>query len=453
MGRANVWRRLLWKEYREGRWVALIALLAPAVCFSMAARYNFNSWQRGLFAFPGTAGMHLAIAFWAAGRGAGKRQGSEFARSHLPVHPFGEWTASFLVPALVTTALGCWFGFWANKAMPDYPVVWSIQAGALDLVTTYAICYLMSAIISSWAAIVVAALRVAAGTLINVWSLSPYNASDVLWFAGRIALGALLGSLVFTALAQKKSLAFRQAVSLMLLVAVIFVPLIGNFDTSWLFPKSERRIFYGGGNTTSQGLAVHVDFVWNKQAAKELHVPKGWWFCENHRTGTLCKREFPERTQLMDIAGEKWVFLALQPRRRGPIVITRWDSTTNRVRKVARIPTKGIALETGFNHASPDGSYLLTVMESLIGNGYDLWLVDLKSGRSEIVMPCMEERWLNQAVFLRDRVIVSGERILVTIDYHTLNVKPLCIPGSGLLPSTGAVAPLGPVGCWGSDNQ
>ena len=42
---STVWRRLLWKQFREGRWVVVIAILAPVICFPLAGRYQFDSWE------------------------------------------------------------------------------------------------------------------------------------------------------------------------------------------------------------------------------------------------------------------------------------------------------------------------------------------------------------------------------------------------------------------------
>lgn len=423
MSRSSVWKRLLWKEYREGRWVVLIALAAPALCFPMAARYDFDSWQRGLFALPGAAGVHLAIALWAAGRGAGKREGSEFARSHLPVNAFAEWAASFLVPVLVTGALGWWFGFWSGKVVQSYRAVSTTQAGAVDLMTTYAICYLMSAIISSWAAIMFAAFRVAAGTLINVWNLSPMTEADVVGFVGRTMLGALAGSLVFTALVQKKSLAFRQAVSLLLMLVIVFAPAIGNLDVSFLIPKPGDYSYYGG-SLLSDAMAVSA----YERGASRDHM---LFRCVNHRADTMFERGFPARSRLVDIVGERWVYLISQASSHGPVRVLEWDSVTNQVRDRARVPWQAIKIDySSFKHVSPDRRHMLIVLESTIGSEFmdseDLWLVDLQSGRSEIVLPCQDELHIEEAVFLRDRAIITRSRQLV-IDYRTFRATPLCI--------------------------
>ena len=105
MNRSQVWKRLLWKEVREGWLPVTVGLLAPTVLFPLAFIYASWSWQRGMLLTVVVFGVHLLVILWAATKADRNRHGGDFQLGHLPVKPTVEWAASFAVPAVVVAAV------------------------------------------------------------------------------------------------------------------------------------------------------------------------------------------------------------------------------------------------------------------------------------------------------------------------------------------------------------
>ena len=434
MGWLAIWKRLLWKESREGRWVVALAILAPPICFPLGGRYQFDSWERALFVLPAAAGVHLAIALWAAGRGGSKKAGSEFAWTHLPVNPVAEWMASLVVPVITTGLLGLWFGYWASSGAIYSEKEWMAPAGALDLATTYLVCYLISAVVSSWAAVLFGAFRVVAGTLISPWNMMPILTSDAVGFVARTAVGAAAGSFLFVLLSQKRSLAFRQGTSLVLMLVIIFAPAAADLNIRSLLPK-EASLASSGGYVRSQGGA---SYVVGRRAKETVNVVR--FRSEDIRSQRELRHDFKEVTRALGLTDDGRAYLAQQVSRGDKIHILEWDTRTDRVTTRAEMPVGGDALANlRIHEVSPDGKYLLISLGSLIGNAEDLWLVNLETGTSTVVIACgsfliTTERtaiWPSQVAWLKDRAIMSGPERAEVLDFRTLTVRPLDISMGG----------------------
>ena len=433
MSRGEVWSRLLWKEYREGRFVVLLATLAPAVAFPYAAQYPMDSWQRGLIAFPAAAGVHLAIALWAAGRGQGKKHGSEFALSHLPVAPLKQWAVSLQLAGIITAALGAWFGFWVMRAQ-GWVEPRLIVDGAIDLSGTYLVCYFIAQILGPWAAILFGAFRVVAGTLIAPWSLSALYDADAIWLGARMAVGAVAASLLFTSLSLKRPLAFRQATSLILLVVIVFAPVVGRLDMGFLFPKVDRK-GSSGGDYVSQDLAVSVrGYRLSKYADTRLLGKDAVRFkYVNRRENRVRQRDFEPQTVLLGGVGENRFYFAQQRSTRENVRILEWNTVDDSVTVKAVVPIKGNVLwSVSFDAVSPDGRYMLVALGSVSGEGKDLWLVDLGTARSTVVWPGELFFSFEQVAWTRDRAILvdSGTRAW-SVDLKAGTVAQFRFPREG----------------------
>lgn len=375
MNHTLIWDRLLWKSFKEGWLVVLLVFAAPPILFSLANQ--MWDWQRGLFAFPAAAGAHLAIALWAAGRGGGKRQSSEHVWTHLPLTPTADWLSSLVVPTIITAGLGLWYGAWvAGMHRPDVFVL--ALSGALDLATTYLVCYFISAVISNWAAVIFGALRMVGGTLISVWDLSSILLPDAIGFVARTAVGSLLASLLFVVIFQKKSLGFRQITSLCLLVVVIFAPGLKDLDISWLRSPENLPQLSGG-----QGYSLTYEV---RSVVEDSFIR---FRIENLEENTITFTDFKLDTQMLDMLDDKYVYLAQQLSLNDEPSILKWNVESNRVEHIAKLPAPGCLLNYGDvrSYVSPNGHYLILTLKSLIGNGVDVWEVNLRTGKSAVILP------------------------------------------------------------------
>lgn len=457
MRRLDVWKRLLWKELREGRFVMLAAIAAPPLLFPRALAFGSGSWQRGLFAFPAAAGLHIAVGLWAAGKGNGKRQTAEYSAAHLPVHPLAEWVTSVVVPVLALAAAGMWFGYWASAPGDPDKRIMSLM-GALDLPTTYLVCYLIATVISNWAAIIFGGFRVIGGTLISVWTLTPMlppsgnGFSEANLFVISTATGAFVGTFLFAAMSQKRSIGFRQVVSLLAMVVIAFGPSVSMLDIGDLLPKNSHSTTISVGSMDTDGM-IRVgyrcvgpdDYRYEVVSARYGFRPVTSWrnspitsaqakFWRNARERT---RTFQEETQIIGTAGHS-VYIAQQTSPNQGVKVLEWDALTNDVHQRAVIPAYGEALPGGndFNdrasQPSPDGHYLLKYLNSMRGGGFDLWAVDLRTGKSRVALFCQSVAWGDSVFWFDHKAVIAQTDHAIEIDLRTMTTKPFRVVAGGV---------------------
>jgi len=382
----QVWKRLLWKEYREGRLVVLLAAAAPFVLFSLPTHHPPSA----MFVVPGAVGVHLAIAFWGAGRGGGKRTGSEFAWTHLPTNPAVEWLASMVVPTIVIAAVGAWYGLMAEQDASGsasgfgYGMSFPL-AGMLDLATTFTICYLISMVISNWAAYIFGVFRLVGGTLISVWDLNLIDTPDAVWTVMRTLAAAILGAFIYVVLLRKRSTAMRQGVSLAVVVLITFAPLIPEIPirqavSGWISGRQASDILSSYTLQSDDGSV-------NIHATKPYMQGKAYLVMRDYRLGITRKRRFPVC----------WVF-KVQPDGRAymahaensGVQIIEWNGIKDQVRTVVTMPVRGRFFGgIGWQcSVSPDGRYMALILKSMLhDDAADLWVLDLCNKSSKLVLP------------------------------------------------------------------
>ncbi|MGC8862932.1 MAG: hypothetical protein ACP5R5_09175 [Armatimonadota bacterium] len=101
----GMWKRLIWREYREGRLALLLALLIPALMVRPAAFYQDRS-ARNAFGLARTLGANLVILFWAVSRGDSRRVSADSELARVPISPFSALTASFTPQSVPSALLG-----------------------------------------------------------------------------------------------------------------------------------------------------------------------------------------------------------------------------------------------------------------------------------------------------------------------------------------------------------
>jgi len=110
-----MWKRLIWREYREGRAALIIALVIPALMLRPAAFYETHGLRQA-FGLAGMLGANLVILFWAVSRGDSGRRSAGFELAHLPASPLSALTASFILPSLASALAGAAYGYWLFPA-------------------------------------------------------------------------------------------------------------------------------------------------------------------------------------------------------------------------------------------------------------------------------------------------------------------------------------------------
>jgi hypothetical protein len=153
----------------------------------------------------------------------------------------------------------------------------------------------------------------------------------------------------------------------------------------------------------------------------------------DRRNGRTWERAFERETCVIDVRDGRYVYLVQQLRGQPRVKILVWDSVTHAGGPLASLPAgrnalPGKAFWRCSGHASPEGDYLVLALPTASGGDQsDLWLVDLRSGRSAVVLP-------NQ-LFAKERaswgegqVILSGRRRAVVVDLEARRAGFLAIP-------------------------
>jgi hypothetical protein len=130
-------------------------------------------------------------------------------------------------------------------------------------------------------------------------------------------------------------------------------------------------------------------------------------------------------------------FIIQQPARSEEARILRWGMD-GKLSVVARIPAKRstlidlrqrayLELHEGVLSISPGSGKLLIDLLSLAGTGLDLWLVDLRTGHSVIVIPnhARYRWWQTQITWGKDAVFVTGYGAPLRIDLRGTKVTAM----------------------------
>ena len=435
--------RLLWKEWRQSRCVSIALVAVPPLAFLSASQTQ--SWLKFLSLALAAFGAPLLTAVWAGGKANRAAPAAEFAQAHLPVRPLAGWYASFLVPLLVTALCGAWYGVcseafssWHYKNFPptysEVPVDWGYFAptepavmGAVFLASCFAACYVVAMRTSLLPAVLVGVLL----TLRIGWNFwGPSLASwESLWlFRSLLPIAGAMASFGFAVLGGKKSRRGVRIAVLCLAAGLVLLAVLRELatelDSIERLRSAEARVCAAEAPDGSflletshrDGLADHIMF--------ELR---------DRRSGRTRERAFERNTCVIDVRERRYVYLAQQLRGQPRVKILVWDSVTHAAGPLASLPAgrnalPGKAFWRCSGHASPKGDYLVLALPTASGSDQsDLWLVDLRSGRSALVLPDQlfaKER----ASWGEGQVILSGHRRAVVVDLEARRARFLAIP-------------------------
>jgi hypothetical protein len=425
-----VWKRLLWKEMREG-WLILAAMFVLPVLFSKAP----DTTVGGLLRLSAWWFDQALVIIWASGKATRSKGGMEFTEGRLPTKPMIDWICSFLIPLIAVAAAGAWL---ARMTAPEPFDSTFFRLMALDLAATFAICYLLSAITSYWMAVAIGMARVATGGLILMTSyMTTWNAVSVV---ARIGAGCAAGTLVFLVLARRKPLQERQAFALVAALLVALLPYVGHFDSrevfwwreskpaegilGWWFQDDRSKTDMHTGRSYRRGVYT-VDVIGRNQL-------------EYREARSLFDNQFVRRVHhgfsgdvgIIDATGAACHF-AEQPFKSDRVRIIRWDVRSNRTRTLgsARLGSEALS-RFGIASISPDERYVLMMSASTMGIGMDLWLLDLSKGNAVVVLD--NSAFAMDAVhWYRDKALLYGSGRPVIIDLNTKRGALVTASGGG----------------------
>lgn len=439
MKQAQVWKRLLWKEFREGWLVALVLFAVPGAlaCFT-GSRYALGV---GPLAFLATVGLAVLVVAWAAAKAGGENTAREFAPTHLPIRGIREWFPAFLAPCVIAALAGVWLGVWYAKVL-GWPTIWeSVALWTSAMAGLFAAGYFLSRTFSIWLSIAVGVVLGMALSSIIQYNLLQLNdpqgrewqaAHDAAFrlLARTLALSAtapVLGSLSLALLPRRLPRRTTKTVALGLALAIIAAVNLGSFTgaSSGSRRTTDWQIIWQPYTSVDGSVRVVLDGpagpsgkpgAASRQSSVRLLWSRVLLRCDDLRSGVSLSREFSSNITVIGVGGD-FVILAQQFPGEDSIRILRWDTRANTVRQaaLALAPAGKNALFSGRcffpSSVSPDGRYALVGLRSLTGSGGDLWLVNLRSGESVVAYPGRDGYEFNtQEVDWRgDRAVLSGD--------------------------------------------
>ena len=451
MNGTEVWKRLWWKEWRESRFALLIALFGPLPVLSIG-----STWKRAedVAQFFAACGFLTLINVWAAGKASRERQTNEFARTHLPATQLSEWLVSCLAPTLVALVVGAWYAAWHCAALDAWHAAYrssvsswdqstAIPVWALATAAIFAASYLLSRTVSYWFAVAVGVIGSVFVFLIADIVL-PQHSRDrvadlaVAWLARLFALclaGASAGSFFFAAVSGKLPARAAQVAAIGIALAIAVGPHVKTMATEVWHP--DRVYDWAYTKTVSspdRSLVVETERVVDTSPLKPTVTKVRF---RDYRRDFKTQLEMSAVALALGFRGRGEVVLAAQSPEERIVRIMVWDTATGRMKNAAAIPTRRDALADIARQSdpqpifsvSPDGALALVDLRALRGNGTDLWLVDLLTGRSRIVLPNRAYGWASEQVdWGNGRAVVSGSGRALTIDLDSAKMAEIEIP-------------------------
>ena len=410
MDTRQIIRRLLWREGRENALFLLAGVLLPV--FILVLRTDLLDWNRQrILTMMVLMLLSLLVSLWAISRGNAVRRRSSFDFRHLPLAPRLDAAVSFLLPAAIATLIGAGIGFWGSLVIcclhVDGGFIW---LGVTCMVANFTSCYLLSATTTLLPAVLLAAVWIVPTGMI--YAFIPYSylcsfsplfrpplyliIAQLVYFIPSIALGALGGMCVFTALTQRTPSLSARVLAVLLLCAL---PL-GLFVKEQCAPRKtvEEQMV-----TMLQDAALRLSLRYHAQSTTLEFI--------DHRADYHTTRDFAGRVVpcARDSRGD--VLLLQQFPREVNVRLLCWTPRTGLLREEAGIPAGRGALQ-GYRYQlascgslSPDNRYLLLSLKSQLGFISDLWLLDRRQGRARLLQPdsgygiAANVRWCGKQAF------------------------------------------------------
>ncbi|MCL5105273.1 MAG: hypothetical protein M1133_14340 [Armatimonadetes bacterium] len=410
MRAAQIYGRLIWKETRESLLMMSVGFVAPAAVLVMIEKKMFaHQWMFVVLLMATVMGTFL----WAAEKANAKRSRNDFEDTYLVLPKAADWLTSYAFPALIAFAIGAWLGFVLDAA-PGWSQThwshtrqWTMLTSGLCMLSGFLVCYATSRAFGfSFGAIVGAVWLIFPTTPLAVPASSQTVGDESPVFAAfmiRAMIGAVVGSLLVLAASRARSRPRFQVVPLILAAAACCGPHLGVLLASLRGIEGIEPSYINYAilsNSSPDGsLAIGPTGTRSGMSAS-LRLA-------NCRDGVSWERSFHQAVQPLGLT-DRVAYLAQQGIGEDHVRIFAWDIATGKVRCRARIRVgKNAILGCQPGAVSPDGRFLILCLGATIGQGHDLWALDMANGRHRLLAPNTRSE-CRQAQWMGNRAILSG---------------------------------------------
>lgn len=421
MSNLTMWKRLLWKELRTGWLIGLFLLVLPIVLL-VAEQFGDNVFE----IFAPVITVAIAMTFIGIRDGSAKSVQNHFD-THLPIHPAVQWAIEYVIPLVVAGFIGLWSGFLIslyayNIDFLNYAIAWMVFFAALfaasHFISSVSYTWLALSMVSLWLGSFIVALPTDNGfadDTVGMKTMTQYNAI--------ILAGAFVGTFLHHVMLRRMLYKRRRLISVGVSVLVIALLVMMNVAVT-------------GNSISGNEASSDTDDIWvspdhsyivdlkRKPGGVELKIT-------NQYEGKIINKTLKDQSWLLGATDRRMVYLAQQEMGRNEVKIVTWDSTRDTLQQLATVPAGKNAftsarrplkiipppyLERGF--ISPYARYALLILKSQAGGGFDLWLVDLKSKQSDILIanrffPSYDVIWTDRKAVIYEIIdLYRGEEIV-----------------------------------------
>jgi hypothetical protein len=436
-----VWKRLLWKEFRQAWPVFAFAVLAPPLTYVLPQVVSRLAQYRDEMVSIATIAAPLTIVLWVVRDRRRRKHRWQNDSASLPVPSIVEWWVMLLIPATALALIGAWTGAWTGVIAHRGIIPQLMAAWAIFLPALFVVCCFITRVISCVAPV--------CSLFWMLWfGLSATPSLNVQW-----SLESLRPATFFNALALGIAIAFSfwidvplggrrpklgYLVALALMIAVPVGPYSGYITAAIRYTLPS--LHYSRLDTV---ISPDGSFILDMATIQASSDEVGASF-HNSRTGRDSTHVFKQQARVLGVVNHRRTYIAQQLPGDTTIRILVWDVETGGVSRVVSFaPGKdslddrgatdvaylmvtghGYSMLVNFplspwGHVSPSGDYLVLRTRSTGGIGDDLWLVDLRNRKSAIVLANAFFA-IDQASWTRQSVVLSGVGDPTIIDLKTM---------------------------------
>ncbi len=407
-----IWSRMLWKVRREAGSALWLAVLMPPIALVLSRPLQtytqpFEMLLGFLLEHGSVYGIMAVAVILTASRAAMETRQGALASDNLPVPPAVNWAQGFLLPALVTAAVSAWIGACALAVRDIHPLsafgvyylaMWvALWLGAVGLA------YLLGAAASMWAGSFAGNFVGMACLMLMAQMREAHQRGRLEWgpdntfFLAALSvavLGVALGGLIFTVFTARKATRVRRfaAGGFAALTAVLSMGTFFGVEAAKNRPGAAPMLVVSDDGS----LRVMMDGQSSGPRAEFTT-----YRFRDLRDGFEARKGFELYSQPVGFLGRRMVLIAESPARsRDRIRFVKWDTgsgnlsilTTIRLPRALRMTTPSVTYRTFEASMQPEGRYAMLATASPLGEGNDIWMLDLRTGGAQIVAM---NRWSN----------------------------------------------------------